>query len=364
MVLVNINVNQDGQSEQGYVKNPFTTQTTPAGVGYTSTQIYMYKDIFVGPYPNTTTPTGTSVSKNEARPYFTFTGITIPQNAVIGNATLRVYAQSEGGAGIPNNTTPAIARVYARKIASPLPYTTNSPAGTPIFTEGDKGTAFGQFTVTYSETTLSERNIDIKAVVQELVNAFDYNNDNMLFFMKSVTVFPAPTTTYYTTSTKINIQAREGAQPFEVPMLIVNYHIGQLCKPVTDVSNAGAWEDTTFGNSDTELWDELDEVFPDEDASAVRGKQNADVADTFEVKLENCADPESDTGHTIRIRARGVRDQVKVQLYQGVTLIAESGNFALTGEFVTYEYTLSGGEADAITNYNDLRIRVVPSVVP
>jgi len=347
MVLVSVNVStgQDGSAYADYFKNPLTTATNIGGVQYGLLTVYMSINKAVVPFPNPTTPTGVETQIYTERPYFTFTGITIPQFAVIQNATLKIFASNEGGAGYPNITNPAIARVYARKTVRDgtpgtmlnVPEVYNTVAsGTGIFTRTDNANAFGQFTVTYNQTTDTEFNIDIKNTIQELVNAFPYDDDNMFFFLKSATVLPINTTTSsYNYSTKIRIVNNEGAQPFEIPALIINYTIGQFCVPTSDISNAGAWEDVTLGNNDTFLFNEVDEIVSDNAISAVRGKLNAGVSDTFEVRLNPCFDPLTSTGHIIRISARGNGNQVQIQLFQGAGLIAQSGNFTLTSDFQT-----------------------------
>ncbi len=292
------------------------------------------------------------------RNYYLFKGITIPQSSVIDDATLNLKGvlNSSGGTEVLTLTVGAL-----NNSVPVFPTTTNATFtvsqglwNSPIITP--------QVTTTIPTTVTAPTTfgVNVKPIVQALVDSFDYNNDNIMFKLSRAD--PGGTISAQGISVYVfdkNLDITSTAE------LTINYTSSQqTCKPTSDISNAGAWEDTTFGNSDTNLFDELDEDFADDDVSAVRGKQNADVADTFEVKLVPCLDPSISTGHKIRIRARGIRDQIKIQLFQGVTLIAESGDFTLTGAFTTFEYTLSGGEADSITDYNDLRIRVVPSVVP
>jgi hypothetical protein len=49
---------------------------------------------------------------------------------------------------------------------------------------------------------------------------------------------------------------------------------------------------------------------------------------------------------------------VTVALYQGASTLIATWTQAVTGAFATYEHTLSGGQADSITNYADLRVRM------
>lgn len=76
-----------------------------------------------------------------------------------------------------------------------------------------------------------------------------------------------------------------------------------------------------------------------------------------EVKLSAVTDPVSSANHVLSVRARrtGTSTGGNVELRCGATLIT-AFNHAETTSFVTYTYTLSGAEADAITDYSDLRI--------
>lgn len=77
-----------------------------------------------------------------------------------------------------------------------------------------------------------------------------------------------------------------------------------------------------------------------------------------EFALSSVTDPSASTGHIVRVRARSQYGQrAKFSLYQGGTLIAEWTD-TLTASFATYEHTLAGAEADAITDYAALRIRI------
>lgn len=87
----------------------------------------------------------------------------------------------------------------------------------------------------------------------------------------------------------------------------------------------------------------------------------------LEVGLTNPTDPAVSTGHVLRYRlakadtgvppsTSGNTQLGTVSLYQGTTLIAADAERTL-GAWTTYSLTLSGAQADAITDYTDLRIR-------
>ncbi|KKN06733.1 hypothetical protein LCGC14_1074170 [marine sediment metagenome] len=124
--------------------------------------------------------------------------------------------------------------------------------------------------------------------------------------------------------------------------------------------------DQSTGNwTSTPLWQKIDEVTPS-DTDFVQS-ENDPSNDTMEVTLENQTDPASSSGHIVRYRyqkgqsgggAPGIID-ITFSLYQGTTLIAETTHNGVATGFVAGSFTLSGAEADNITDYNDLRVRVL-----
>ncbi len=373
MVLVSVFTDieeQDGHGQRtvAYYNVDGTNTTTSVGfdqLTYQEYYVYANETFSRVPVPNPTTPTAYSSFRFTSRGFFFFKGITIPQGSVIQDATLSFRVNVENA-----NYQTFTGTVFGRKTASPTPYTSaqiyDSPYITQLWTK-PLATAQGTFQISYDSDFQSKQS-DVTAIVQELVDAFDYDNDNMMFMIQQPNlkplIPPATVSPSVNETNTVYIDAYEtGNEPFT--NLTINYVIGgQSCKPISDISNAGAWEDTSFGNSDTELWNELDEEQPDGTNSAVRSVVAPTTGDTFEVKLEPCTDPVSSTNHSISINARGNGNQVKIQLFQGAGLIAESGEFTLIGAFQTFTYNLSGGEIDSITDYTDLRIRVVPSEVP
>lgn len=132
----------------------------------------------------------------------------------------------------------------------------------------------------------------------------------------------------------------------------------QLAAPNSDISNAGGW-------APTPLYQEINSGSADDNSSVASGNNPA-TGDTFEVGLETVDDPNTNEGHLIRFRAMkdgGARDAVlRVDLYQGTTLIHQ-GTFQgpLTdGAFDTYTENISTANADSITDYSNLSIRVIP----
>lgn len=113
---------------------------------------------------------------------------------------------------------------------------------------------------------------------------------------------------------------------------------------------------------------DIDEASPS-DADFWLGNNNQ--ADTLEVSLSDVSDPSSSSGHIFRYRiAKGDEDgttpdgggnavTITASLWQGGTQIATDVAQTADGTWTQYAYTLTGSEADAITDYTDLRIRFV-----
>jgi len=106
------------------------------------------------------------------------------------------------------------------------------------------------------------------------------------------------------------------------------------------------------------LWSALDDT---SDADFI----TASGAGSGEVALAAIGDPMTSGGHILRFRARvtsggGPAEQMRVELYQGITLLASGGTLTVSrGVFATYAYVLTAAQADAILDYTDLRLRFV-----
>lgn len=102
---------------------------------------------------------------------------------------------------------------------------------------------------------------------------------------------------------------------------------------------------------------------PPSDANDIQSA-NDPSADTARFTLQNISDPLSSSGHTMRMRADRNNNktcELKWALLQGAsTVIHEETITDLNKNSITdYEYTLTAGEADNITDYDDLRFRVI-----
>lgn len=124
----------------------------------------------------------------------------------------------------------------------------------------------------------------------------------------------------------------------------------QFARPSTDVSD-GAWLATTG----SDLYAMLDETAADD----------ADLIYTFtsasecEVKFGSIPDPAVSTDHIVRYRLKGDGTSgITVALRQGSsTEITSWTHDPAPSSWTTYEQTLTGGQADSITDYADLRLR-------
>lgn len=144
--------------------------------------------------------------------------------------------------------------------------------------------------------------------------------------------------------------------------------MAQFGRPSTDTYNGDGW--TEDDGTSVDMYLEIDESSFD-DADYVKSI-NAPTADAYVTRLTSVTDPVSSSGHIVRWRRRapvvgGASITLQVQLRQGYvnegtpgTLIAERAATAVTDTaFTADSITLSGAEADAITNYGDLFLRFV-----
>jgi hypothetical protein len=138
----------------------------------------------------------------------------------------------------------------------------------------------------------------------------------------------------------------------------------QYARPDSDVS-AGSW--VNQAGSGSNLYQSIDEADGENDSDYVISTDDSSSSDTMEVGLSDIPDPQSSSSHIVHYRAKGSDPSgsygipsLTVSLRQGTsTEIATATNSSLTTSFVNYNFTLSSSEANAITDYSDLRIRFV-----
>jgi hypothetical protein len=128
------------------------------------------------------------------------------------------------------------------------------------------------------------------------------------------------------------------------PLLLTNP--GQSADPASDISD-GAW---VASDSSGNLYDMLDDV---SDADYIYTMSNS----TCEVEIGDLFDPATSEGHVVGYRISGNGSaNLTVTLKQGASTIASWTHTPAPTSPTSYERTLSGAEADAITDYSDLRI--------
>lgn len=126
----------------------------------------------------------------------------------------------------------------------------------------------------------------------------------------------------------------------------------QFARPDADVT-AGGW-------SPTPLWPQIDETTRD-DADVITSDDNTSP-DVCEVALSDVSDPQASDGHTVGYAYRknssgGHAIDVTVRLMQGTTEIAAWTHTGVGDTFTEASQTLTQTQADAISDYTDLRLR-------
>ena len=136
--------------------------------------------------------------------------------------------------------------------------------------------------------------------------------------------------------------------------------MAQFARPDADISD-GTWITQAAG---TDLFPQIDEASSD-DADYIRTALPTGTEACI-VGLSDVTDPSVSTGHIVRWRAQvlnRVDDTINlaIVLRQGASAtIATARTGAITdGSWTAGSYTLSGAEADAITDYTDLRFSIV-----
>lgn len=136
--------------------------------------------------------------------------------------------------------------------------------------------------------------------------------------------------------------------------------MAQVARPDSDVSIGGGWAVTPSGT----FYTTIDESVADDTDHISTGN----TGQTAKAGLSNVTDPVSSTGHSITVRAKGsgAGAEARVRLDQGGTNIVPytvvPGTIGTT--YADYTLTLTGAQADAITDYNDLQLSMEFSLVP
>jgi hypothetical protein len=148
--------------------------------------------------------------------------------------------------------------------------------------------------------------------------------------------------------------------------------MAQYATPDADLSD-GNWLDD--GGSATDIFAAVDPGTPGSigagDDSTYAESDLAPSSSPVAFGLSTIEDPVASTGHVMRWRrskdaSGGSQIDLTVELRQGYTgegaqgtLINSFSDTDIPDAFATATDTLSGGEADAITDYSDLQLRMV-----
>ncbi len=137
----------------------------------------------------------------------------------------------------------------------------------------------------------------------------------------------------------------------------------QFARPISDLDNTGVW--TT-----TPLWSDINEGGGG-DGTVVISDTTPVVTEPFTVDLSTVTDPTLATGHILRIRwaknaAGGGSKTIRIELREGYVNESTLGTLIATDDYSinsttlnTDATTMSAAEANSITDYADLQIRVM-----
>lgn len=140
----------------------------------------------------------------------------------------------------------------------------------------------------------------------------------------------------------------------------------QTAHPIADTS-IGAYTDEAGGT--TTIYTHIDESVAD-DADYIKSEASP-ASSPYVCQVTSLEDPVSSSSHVINFRYRksssgGQQIDLTVELRQGYvseasqgTLIATTSVTDISSTWTAGTYTLSGAEADAISDYTDLYLRFV-----
>jgi len=135
----------------------------------------------------------------------------------------------------------------------------------------------------------------------------------------------------------------------------------QFARPDSDIS-AGGWE-PQGSSAETTLWESLDEVTADDGVTYIEALDGENI--TCEVGLSNITDPGGNTGYFIRFTMQGTGsggpERCNIELFEGATVRADTGSQTSRAAWGAKSYELTTGEADAITAFTDLRLKITSS---
>lgn len=138
----------------------------------------------------------------------------------------------------------------------------------------------------------------------------------------------------------------------------------QFARPSADTVRTG-WTDQSGGTSN--IFGAIDESSAS-DADYIK-TATPPGSNEFETLLTSVTDPVSSSSHVMRWRRRkqpasgSAQINLTVRLLVSSTQITSQADNNIPGTFTDTSYTLSGGEADAITDYANMRLEWVATQV-
>ena len=133
----------------------------------------------------------------------------------------------------------------------------------------------------------------------------------------------------------------------------------QYARPDADRTD-GSWLNSSSNNAN--LYSYIAEPSVD-DSDYIQSIDSSASADTVILDLSSVTDPENAANHTVFYRASvaagmmGGTPDLTVALFQGASQIATKTDSGVTTSFSDDNLNLSTSEANAITDYGDLRIK-------
>lgn len=146
--------------------------------------------------------------------------------------------------------------------------------------------------------------------------------------------------------------------------------MAQFARPNADIVDGG-WFDQDGSNVD--MYKDIDEVTADDSTTYIRSKNDPVISDPVALDLSDVTDPNSSSDHIVRYRYSrnfvfGNPDPIDLlfELREGYvseasqgTLIASKFHGNIGTSWTDGSFTLSAGEANSITDYSDLQIRIL-----
>lgn len=141
--------------------------------------------------------------------------------------------------------------------------------------------------------------------------------------------------------------------------------MAQFARPDGDITVSSGWAWGAPGSSGlTNLYQVIDEVTPD--TSDYIGSDTTSGS-FYECSLGDVTDPGVSTGHVVRYSnskssSAGKTIDNLIELRQGATVIASWNHLNISNVATQHNQTLTAAQADAITDYTDLRLRAAITI--